>query len=201
MRNFVILGTRARASGDFQLNDIPGTSGRLDVLLRGLRAGLLVSHGIRKDTRVYLVLGGEPENSVVVRVDGAAAKYLRPDDRSLGTLAKKALTSPAAVGCGFQAVKPGVASTRGGLDSVLADVASSVLYVLEQSGQDCREQAFEGDATFFVGDHLGFDPAIRAQLAALGARALSVGPCSLHTEDAVAVLHNELDRRGDQRGT
>jgi tRNA pseudouridine-54 N-methylase len=47
-----------------------------------------------------------------------------------------------------------------------------------------------------VGDHLGFEAATRDRLGALGASPLSVGPESLHSEDAIAVLHNELDRCG-----
>ena len=57
-RRFVVIGQSATASPDFSLVDIAGTSGRLDVLLRCLRAALLVSHGLRRDTVVYLVLLG-----------------------------------------------------------------------------------------------------------------------------------------------
>ena len=57
----MVVGQRARASSDFLLVDIPSTSGRLDVLLRCLRAALLVSHGVRRDTVVYLCLLGTPE--------------------------------------------------------------------------------------------------------------------------------------------
>ena len=41
-RRFVVIGQQASASPDFSLLDLPGTSGRLDVLLRCLRAALLV---------------------------------------------------------------------------------------------------------------------------------------------------------------
>jgi diacylglycerol kinase family enzyme len=59
----VVLG--GKATGHFRLNDLPGTSGRLDALLRCLRAALLVSHGVRRHVSVYLVLGGD---GVVLRV-------------------------------------------------------------------------------------------------------------------------------------
>jgi tRNA pseudouridine-54 N-methylase len=45
------------------------------------------------------------------------------------------------------------------------------------------------------GDHAGFDPASRALLAALGAVAVGLGPVSVHADDAVTLVVNELDRR------
>ena len=60
MRRFVIVGQQATSSPHFSLLDLPSTSGRLDVLLRCLRAALLVSHGLRRDAVAYLVLLGDP---------------------------------------------------------------------------------------------------------------------------------------------
>ncbi|MEO5728597.1 MAG: tRNA (pseudouridine(54)-N(1))-methyltransferase TrmY, partial [Byssovorax sp.] len=44
MRRFIVIGQRATASPDFSLINLPASSGRLDVLLRCLRAALLFSH-------------------------------------------------------------------------------------------------------------------------------------------------------------
>ena len=46
-----------------------------------------------------------------------------------------------------------------------------------------------------MGDHLGFDEATRARLAGLGAAAVGVGPVSVHADDAIVIVSNELDRR------
>jgi tRNA (pseudouridine54-N1)-methyltransferase len=191
MRRFVILGAKATASAEFLLADLPGTSGRLDVLLRCLRAALLISHGLRRDAVVYLVLGGGPRAPRSLRVDGAAAKYLRPDERSLAVLAKKALDAHRG-GAGFEVLRPGVAVADGGLDGVLADVGRCPRYVLDEGGADVRGVELPSDAVFFLGDHQGFAAGVRESL---GAVEVSVGPVSLHAEDVVAVLSNELDRR------
>jgi tRNA (pseudouridine54-N1)-methyltransferase len=202
MRRFVIVGSAASSSPNFLLQDIPSTSGRLDVLVRALRAALLVSHGVRRDARVYLVLQGDPDAVVTLRVDGAAAKYLRPDERSLATLIKKTLALAASQATSsFAVLKPGVAAARGGIEVVLPELGGSALCLLEETGADLRGHAFVGDdLTFFAGDHTGLPAPLRALLIARGASVLSVGPQSLHTEDALAVVHNELDRRaGDAR--
>jgi tRNA (pseudouridine54-N1)-methyltransferase len=191
---FVLIGQRASASPDFLLDDLAGTSGRLDVLLRALRAALMVSHGLRRDAVAYLVLLGGPEPRSL-RFDGATARFLRPEERSLATLVKKTLAVPCETP-ELTVVRPGIALARGGLEVVLADCAGATPYVLEEGAPDIRDATIDGGNTvFFFGDHLGFDAATRATLAALGATPLGLGPVSVHAEDAVALVANELDRR------
>jgi tRNA (pseudouridine54-N1)-methyltransferase len=195
MRRFVVIGQQATASPDFLLDDVPGSSGRLDVLLRSLRAALLVSHGVRRDTIAYLVLLGGPRAPRTLRVDGSISEYLRPDERSLGTLVKKALaTAPA--GPAFVAARHGLAVADAGLDAVLADLGPATHYVLEEGATDVRACPLDTrDGAFFVGDHLGFDGTVRERLAAIGATPVGVGPISVHAEDAIAIVANEVDRR------
>ena len=200
MRRFVIVGQTAKASPDFLLVDIPSTSGRLDVLLRSLRAALLYSHGVRKDSIVYLLLLGLPERVCTARIEGSASRYLRPDERSLATTLKKLLThastSAAFVDKAFVEVRAGMAVAEGGMEVVLPELAGSTLYLLEPGAPDIRGLALTGqDQTFVLGDHLGLQEGVRAQLLAAGAVPVSVGPRPLHTEDVIALVHNELDRR------
>ena len=202
MRRFVVIGQKASASGDFLPFDVPGTSGRLDVLLRCVRAALLWSHGIRTDVVVYLVLGGGPRAPRVVRIDGSAARFIRPDERSLATLATKILASRADdTTAGFAEIRAGIAVARGALEAVFDDVGDSAICVLDEGAADIRDLPDVGidDVTFFLGDHLGFEDAHRAWLASRDARAISVGPRSLHAEDVIAVVLNEIDRRDARR--
>jgi tRNA (pseudouridine54-N1)-methyltransferase len=196
VRRFVVIGSRAVASGRFLYQDLPGTSGRLDVLLRCMRAALLVSHGVRHDAVAYLVLLGGYGAPRSLRVEGASVRYLRPDERSLATLVRKALEETTE-GPGFVTVRPGVAVARGGLEAVLEDAGPCAWYLLDEGGEDLRETRLaEGPRAFLLGDHRGLDEATRARLAALGAGSLRVGPVSIHADDVVAVVSNELDRRG-----
>jgi tRNA (pseudouridine54-N1)-methyltransferase len=196
-RHFVLVCSRATASGDFLLDDVPGTSGRLDVGLRCIRAALLVSHGLRRDAVVYLVLRGGPRAPRVLRVTGRDARFLRPDERSLAVLAQKALAGGDDETAGFVDVKPGVAVARGDVEQVLAELGSATTYVLERGAPDLRDAGTLGgnDVAFVLGDHLGIDEATRARLTAIGARPLGVGPVAIHAEDAITVVSNELDRR------
>ena len=199
MHRFSILGRTAVASSAFGLDDVPGTSGRLDVLARCIRAAMLTSHGVRRDVMLYLVLGGGgPLGPRTVRIDGRSAKYLRPDERSAVVRLRKSLDWPVVDGTFATSEYLGVAVANGGLECVLEDLAASSprLYVLEQGAQDIRAERLDAscERAFFIGDHLGFDDASRVRLASCGATPLSVGPESLHAEDVVALVHNERDR-------
>jgi tRNA (pseudouridine54-N1)-methyltransferase len=199
VRRFVVIGQRALASPEFSLDDLPGSSGRLDVLLRCVRAALLVSHGVRRDAVIYLVLGGGPRAPRTVKIDGASAEYLRPDERSLAG-ALRSMLGWAEEQTSFANAKRGMSIARGGLDVVLADAGSCTPYVLDPVGEDVRGASLDLDrGLFFLGDDLGFDDATLARIASLGATRLSVGPMSLHADDAVAILSNELDRRAPRQ--
>ena len=200
-RRFVIVGQTATASPDFSLLDLPGTSGRLDVLLRCLRSALLVSHGLRRDAMAYLVLQGGPAAPRVLRVDGSAIRFVRPDERALALLVQKALgrAAPDAAVGEFTPIRPGLALASGGLEAVIADLGKSAFptaYVLEEAAPDLRDAAVAcEDVVIFVGDHHGFDAATRARLDRLGAIPIGVGPVSLHADDAITIANNEMDRR------
>jgi len=196
VRRFVLIGQRALASPEFLLDDLAGTSGRLDVLLRALRAALMVSHGLRKDAIAYLVLLGGPRAPRTLRFEGGAVQFLRPEERSLATLVKKVLAAAPDEATSFKVVRPGISVVNAGIAAVLADLDGAAPYVLEEGAPDIRGVAVNTpNAAFFVGDHKGFDPDARAELAAIGAVALGLGPVSVHVEDAVAIVSNELDRR------
>lgn len=196
MRRFVIIGQTASASGEFSLEDLPSSSGRLDALLRCLRAALLLSHGVRRDVSVTLVLRGVLAAPRLLRVNGASAKFLRPDERSLALLVKKTLNAAPESLPHFHEIRPGIELKDGDLLDVLDEAGGAPLYLLDEAGADVREQALANDdGWFFLGDHTGVDVVSRALLERHGATRLCVGPLSLHSEDVVTLLHGELDRR------
>lgn len=190
-RTFIIVGRTARANEQVRLDDLAGTSGRLDAIVRCLRAALCVSHGIRRNVVVHLVLLGGTR-PVVVRVRGADAQFIRPDERALAITVIKAVSRHVSDAEGFVQQRHGIAVSWGDVSAALAD-AQGTCYVLEEGAADLRAEP-AGDAVFVIGDHLGFDGATREHLAAIGARAVSVGPVSLHSEDVVTLVSNELDR-------
>jgi tRNA (pseudouridine54-N1)-methyltransferase len=196
MRRFVVIGQTADAAGAFSLEDIAGTSGRIDVLVRCVRAALCVSHGLRADVIIELVLLGGPRAPRTLKIESARARFIRPDERSLATLIKKALQVDAR-GEAYVEVKPGVSVRDAGLTTLLGELdGSEHAYVLEETAPDVREALVipVNDVVLFLGDHKGLDETSIAAIHAVGARPVSLGPVSVHADDAVTLAMNELDR-------
>jgi tRNA (pseudouridine54-N1)-methyltransferase len=195
-RRFVVVGRTASASGDFSTEDVPSSGGRIDILLRCVRAALLFSHGVRRNVVVYLVLRGGERAPRVLRVSGRDVQFLRPDERSLAHLVKKSLSVPVTTGGAFVEVRPGISVADGDIEAVVADAPEAIPYHLAEGGPDIRADPMDAlDALFILGDHLGLDAETLTRLEGMRCRVIGVGPVSLHTDDVVTLVTNELDRR------
>lgn len=191
MRRFVVVGHTATSGPGVNLKDLAGSTGRLDVLIRCVPAALLVSHGLRPDVELVTVHLGPPASPKALRWRAGAMRHLNPDERSTATLFEKALGA-ATTGPVWQPSTPGVDVARLGLQDLLG---AGPLVVLHEEGVDISKATLPGDATFVLGDHLGFTPEEEALLDARGAMRVSLGPVSLQADQCLVVLHNHLDRR------
>jgi len=187
MIRFAIIGHLAHTAGDFSLSDMPGGAGRLDILCRCVTTSLFLSHGMRRDVEVYLILLGQPDPPKTILFSGERVKYLSPDERSAGSLIKKALLLP--VGDEFRESMPGVYVRRGGLPRLLAGFPFSRL---DESGTDMRTAAALPE-NYLLSDHLNLTEEEALQVGSLPI--YSVGPRSLHADHTITILLNELDRR------
>ena len=193
MRTFIIVGHKATTSANFSLEDIPGTSGRLDILCRSVTAAFVLSHGIRKDVCVYLVLlGGEAAKTIQLK--GETLRHLNPDERTTAALLKKALAVPATPQWAMST--SGIFVRLGGLPELLADLKDARLIYLREDGADIGGQAFEerdGELAFILGDHTGMTTEEEGLIEGAGAQVVSLGTTSLHADHCIVVLNWLLD--------
>jgi tRNA (pseudouridine54-N1)-methyltransferase len=187
MIRIAVVGHRAQSSGDFSLNDLPGGAGRMDLLCRAVSSSLFLSHGMRRDVEVTLILLGPPEPPVTVMVSGEKVRYLNPDERSAGSLLKKALALPR--GNEFRESTRGVFVRQGGLERLIAEHHFAVL---DEAGEDLRKAAGLPE-NYLLSDHLNFTGE-ELELVS-GCPKFSVGPLALHADHAITLMLNELDRR------
>lgn len=189
MKDFIIIGHRA-ATSPFSLNDLPGAAGRMDILCRCVNAALFLSHGMRRDVRVYLVLkGGTPAK--LIRFDGSEVKYLSPDERSAASLIKKALEKNAQDF--WTESTPGVSIRVGDFGDLLGELDKKIVY-LREDGEDTRVKRFE-EPLFVLGDHMGLTEYEEKLIEEHEHEIVSVGPLSLHADHCIVLLHNEMDRK------
>ncbi|MDG6244014.1 MAG: tRNA (pseudouridine(54)-N(1))-methyltransferase TrmY [Methanolobus sp.] len=196
MKDFVIIGHKALTCGDFSLNDLPGSAGRMDILCRCVNSALFLSHGMRRDVNVHLILLGEPDPVKVIRFNGEKLKYLNPDERSSGSLIKKALEKDATP---YETQStPGVWVRRAGLQELLSEFskAGRDVYYLKEDGKDIREYTeLSTDAVFILGDHTGVTEEEEELISRVAKQTLNIGPLSLHSDHCMLIIHNELDRK------
>lgn len=192
-RAFVIVGHTQPTTPDFPLNDLPGSAGRMDILARCVTTAFCLSHGLRKDVEVFLVLRDE----VAIRLEGSRLKRLNPDERSTGALLKHALQ---ALREGRTQSTPGVTVARRALGDVLQELKERGfrVYVLDERGEDVRAANLARKSAFVLSDHRNFTREEEALLQEY--TKLSLGPVVLHADHCIALVHNELDRRFPPEG-
>ena len=195
MRIFVVVGHKATTQPSFSLEDIPGTSGRLDILCRSVTAAFVLSHGIRKDVLVYLVLlGGEIPKTI--RLVGETLRHLNPDERTTAALLKKALAVEATPEWAMST--SGIFVRTGDLEKLLEDLKqrSVRLVYLREDGRDFRclkDEPLEREMAFVLGDHTGMTAEEESLLASVGAEVVALGPTSLHADHCIVVTNWLLD--------
>jgi len=193
VRRFIVLGHRAITSADFKLDDLCGSTGRLDILLRCVNSAFFLSHGVRKDVEITLMLLGEPNPPKTVRIDGAEVKYLNPDERSTAALIRNALLQK---GEGERRCSPGIYVSERSYEEVLSNVSKeSGMYYLKEDGEDIRSATFGEDNTFVLGDDQDLTEEEESVLMRYEPRKVSLGPISYHADHCITLVNNELDRR------
>lgn len=190
MKSFIIIGHKA-VTTSFSLNDLPGAAGRMDILCRCVNAALFLSHDLRRDVRVYLVLKGEPTPPKLIRFDGATVRYLSPDERSAASLIKKALEKN--VQDFWTESMPGVSIRKGSFSDLLEELNRKIIY-LREGGEDVRGKNFE-EPLFVLGDHEGLTGDEEKIIEGHEHEIVNVGPLSLHADHCIILLHNEMDRK------
>jgi tRNA (pseudouridine54-N1)-methyltransferase len=191
MRQFLVIGHDAPTTPDFSLDNLTG-AGRLDALCRCVTSALLLSHDIREDVRVHLVLGDE----FTLEFDGSSLQGLNPDERSTAALVRTAVGErEEAIGHIPVETSPGVSLVRKGFEVTLGDLDGTVVQ-LHGNGTPAVETEPPTDPVFVLSDHRNFTDEETALLADAADERVSLGPRRLHGNQAITVAHNWLDTDG-----
>jgi tRNA (pseudouridine54-N1)-methyltransferase len=193
VRRFIIIGHKAATAADFKLDDLAGGAGRLDVLLRCINSAFFLSHDIRKDVEVILVLQGPPGPVRTIRLVGSELRYLNPDERSTGALIRNALMRDAQT---EERSTPGIyVSTRTYQDVLGLLGESTEIVYLKEDGRDIRDTELPENVTFVLSDHMDLTPDEEGLLLQYKPKVVKLGPVSYHADHCITIVNNELDRR------
>ena len=195
MRYFVITGHKAVTTGDFKLDDIAGGAGRLDILVRCVNSAFFLSHDLRKDVEIYLVMEGGDDAPKTVIFKGSELRYLNPDERSTASLIRNALLKKVQPGEEIRS-SPGVYNTRMSFADVLEKLSKVGSFVyLKEDGVDCRDYEFPENPIFVLGDNQDPTEEEESTLQSYSPDKICIGPHSLHADHCMIIVQNEVDRR------
>lgn len=197
MRRFAVVGHRAMSKGKLPLNDLASGAGRMDVLVRALMAGLMTSHGLRKDTVVVLHLLGGPGPARRIKFDGSTLKGLHADERSIAGTIGKVIAKPLPPIGHWQPITVGISHSGGHLESTLREWAEAPTVILDADAP----RLWQSDATLTAdgtpnNTTLNFvlsDDQPLGDIEADNTRARSIGSQWLQGHMAIGVVHFLLD--------
>jgi len=193
MRYFVIVGHKAVTTGDFKLDDIAGGAGRLDILVRCVNSAFFLSHDIRKDTELFLILQGGDDPPKTVRFAGDELRYLNPDERSTSSLIRNALMKK----MDGEEIRssPGIYVSRMSFADVVAMLSEKgKLVYLKEDGAEFRGKSIPEDPVFVISDNKDLSEEEERIVSEHSPEKVSIGPYSLHADHCIIIVHNEMDR-------
>ncbi|MDR0335353.1 MAG: tRNA (pseudouridine(54)-N(1))-methyltransferase TrmY, partial [Methanomassiliicoccaceae archaeon] len=192
MIRFVVIGHRALTTGDFKLDDNAGGAGRLDLLVRCVNSAFFLSHSIRTDAELFLILTGGTDAPKTVRFIGSELRYLNPDERSTSSLIRNALLKKIEE----EEVRssPGIYISRMSFEDVIKMLSEKGKPVyLKEDGNDVRAGKLPDDPVFVISDNADLTEEEENIVMQHGAEKVSVGPHSLHADHCMVLIHNEID--------
>ena len=190
MRSFLLVANTA-VTRPFNLNGLPN-AGRMDLVCRCVAQALFISHGIRENVNIYVLLLGPPDPPKALLIKGCEVRSMSPDERNIGGIMRKALDM-SAIKLWRQSTT-GVYVAKKDIDVLFKENSSPIVYLCEE-GTDIRTVASKISNGFFIlGDHQGFTSEQKARIHNHADHTISVSPNSLQADQCITIVHNELDR-------
>jgi tRNA (pseudouridine54-N1)-methyltransferase len=168
-------------------------AGRMDIAIHTLIAAFFLSHKIREDVKIHLIFYGMPDPPKHIEITASGELDLSKKD--VAGLLKKILykykegqrTEPL----------PGCFIEKKSLFKLVEELISDgkEIYVLDQEGDDIRAVKIKKNPVFLLGDQDGF-PAKELKRLKESCVPVSIGKNIYFASHTMAIVQNELDRRG-----
>jgi tRNA (pseudouridine54-N1)-methyltransferase len=152
MRTFILYARKARTDHKFDINDLPISGGRMNIVCNFIMSSLWVSHNVRKDVVVYVVLNGPSTPPVTIEFSGETLIGVDPDERSIAAIIRKALGRPEK---DWKEVHDGIRVARKSFQEIIKDLSKRPIYVLEEKGKFIEDVEIKNNPVFVIGDNIG----------------------------------------------
>jgi len=203
MRLTILLdAARCHTSDDFLIRDVPGTSGRLDVVCRVLAATFNTAPRLNSCLTFLSVLGGPPEPPVLLRVSDVLDEGIPEGELALAVIIKGLLNLYRTTGKGQAAAWPQFTLMRQGFEETLrlaTKNGAQLCYLVERGAPlESSELNLAKPIVFVLGDDRGLPPEHEALLSRYQAKEVAIGKQSLLGSHVVSLLLLGLARRSTE---
>ena len=193
MRQFVYFLKSAATSGNALSEGNLMKAGRMDIAIHTIIAAFFLSHDFRKDVKIHLIFYGMPDPPKHIEIQ--VKPELDISKKDVANLIRKILYKYKKGE--KKEVLPGCFVEKKSFLNVIEELKEqgNEIYILDKKGKDIREAKISENCLFVLGDQDGLPDKELKRLKKIAA-AISVGPRVYFASHVVAVVNNELDRRG-----
>jgi len=193
MKHFIYFSKDAVTSGKALSQNTLMRAGRMDIAIHSFIQGIFLSHGVRGDIKFHFIFYGMPDPPKHIEIQ--INSELDISKKDVGTLIKKILYK-------YQKGKktevlPGCFIEKKSFLNVIEELMNSdnEIFILDKKGEDIRKIDIPKNCVFVLGDQEGLPQKEMKRLRKF-LNLVSVGPKMYFASQTIAVVNNELDRRG-----
>ncbi|MEK6848656.1 MAG: hypothetical protein AABX65_03415 [Nanoarchaeota archaeon] len=199
MREFIYYSQHAHTTGNF---DDLMKAGRMDIACHIVISAFFLSHALRDDVKLHLVFAGPPDPTKHIEMlpkkallESDEQKRVDISKKDSGGLIKRILFKYRR-GEKREAF-PGYWIEKKNIYEVLNELIKEgkTIYVLDKAGEDIRNIKIADNPVFLLGDHAGLPGKEFKRIKSM-AIPVSIGSKMYFASQVVAIVNNELDRRG-----
>ncbi|MBU0930095.1 MAG: hypothetical protein KJ623_03400 [Nanoarchaeota archaeon] len=189
MREFIYYSTKGRTSGNF--NDLM-QAGRLDIVCHMIINTFYLSHDIRKNVKLDLILNGPPDPPK--HIEFVYDENLPISKKDVAGLLKRILYKYKK-GIKSQPF-PGCFIEKKSFMKVIEELKGRNIYLLDKKGEDIDKIEIKENPIFIIGDEDGIPKKDKKVLLKNNVIPINIGPEVYFASHVAVILNNYLDKKG-----
>ncbi len=182
MRTFILYSRQGQTNGNFSnLRD----AGRLDIVAHCLTSSFFLSHALRKDVVLYILLTGPPNPPVCIKAESMKLHDVRSDEQTWKDILKNVLNNKS---------HPGFEISKKSFQELIKELSKdNDLYVLEEKGDLIYDIELKDNSVFVIGDHVGLPKKEEGFVLRYGKK-ISLGKKVYLAADCITILNYIMDK-------